>query len=117
MSPQPTGKPAPFPPNFLALDIDLRDLAAHIKSINEANGWYDSARAFGDEIALLHSEVSEMYEGYRNNDWPNVSEEAADIFIRLVDTATRYGINLALAVQEKCQKNAKRGYHHGGKIV
>ena len=45
----------------------LLDMGYVVFMINQANGWYDTARAFGDEIALLHSEVSEVYEAYRNN--------------------------------------------------
>lgn len=45
----------------------LVEAAKVVTKINRANGWYDTARSFGGEIALLHSEVSETYEAYRNN--------------------------------------------------
>lgn len=88
-----------------------------IASINIANGWFDKNRGFGEDIALLHSEVSEAYEGYRNGDDENVREELADVFIRLMDTCTRYSVDLEVEVDKKLAKNKKRGYRHGGKVV
>jgi len=85
--------------------------------VTEANGWYDDSRNFGVDIALLHSEVSEMFEGFRNNDWANVHEEAADIFIRLLDTCRRYNIDLEDEYEKKMKKNKERDYKHGGKVV
>lgn len=74
----------------------LSELGDVVFKINQANGWYDSARAFGDEIALLHSEVSETYEAYRNN---------------LTDDST-----LSLCVKNKFQGNLEthdRSMHEG----
>ncbi len=35
--------------------------------VNSANGWFDKSRTFGDDVALLHSEVSEMLEAFRTD--------------------------------------------------
>lgn len=88
-----------------------------VASINEANGWYEDTRTFGEDIALLHSEVSEAFEGFRNHDLENVAEEMADIFIRLLDTCYRHDINLYREFRKKCEKNRERGYKHGGKAL
>lgn len=45
----------------------LRGMQAEVREVNEANGWYESKRSFGEDVALLHSEASEMLEAYR--DW------------------------------------------------
>lgn len=90
-------------------------LQRQVREVNELNGWFDVARPFAADIALLHSEVSEMYEGWRNDDIDNVHEEAADILIRLLDTAERHGIDLLTEVAKKLAKNRTRGYRHGGK--
>lgn len=37
-----------------------------VREVNERNGWHDDARPISADIALLHSEVSEAYEAYRD---------------------------------------------------
>lgn len=46
----------------------LRQLQAEIRDTNIALGWYDDIedRTVGEDLALLHSEVSEMLEAYRS---------------------------------------------------
>jgi len=94
----------------------LEEIQQEIREINEMNGWFDKDRPFSADVALLHSEVSEMYEGFRHGDWENVHEELADVFIRVLDTAERHGINLRREVERKLAKNRERGYRHGGKV-
>lgn len=93
----------------------LRELQAAVKEVNQLNGWFDDPRPFAADVALLHSEVSEMYEGHRNHDIDNRNEEAADILIRLLDTAERYDIDLLGETLKKLERNRTRGYRHGGK--
>lgn len=102
-------------PYLSAKSWSLQEWQAEVREVNELNGWFDKDRPFSADIALLHSEVSEAYEGFRNDDPENVDEELADVFIRLMDTVERRGTNLAEEVRKKLRKNRERGYRHGGK--
>lgn len=111
----------------------LAELEQEIFEINDANGWFEQDRSVGDDIALIHSEVSEMLEAFRS--WgladatPKVpvraelvkpegfGSECADVLIRLLDTCRRRGIDLALEVERKNEFNRTRGHRHGGKLL
>lgn len=114
----------------------LEQMMHEVTAVNVANGWHDETRRFAEDIALLHSEVSEMLEAYRDhgimdatepgthtdpfmNDIPNkpegVGSEAADILIRLLDTCDRSDIDLYVEYERKIAYNKTRGHRHGGK--
>ena len=95
----------------------LDEMIKEVYDNNVQHGWFTVERDFGTEIALLHSEVSEMFEEWRKGDFNEMHLEAADILIRLLDTCHRQGINLELAYEAKMAKNRGRPYRHGGKAV
>lgn len=99
-----------------------------VKDLNKAKGWYEEDRSFGDECALLHSEVSELFEEWRmggtttrlresDGKPEGPPSEMADILIRLLDTCERYNVDLAKEYRIKMEFNKTRPHRHGGKAV
>lgn len=123
------------------LALALNNAQERVYEVNEANGWFESDRTVGEDIALLHSEVSEMLEAYRDGGLDDQTSapyiapgamrdgalvlpkpegfgaEAADVFVRLLDTCKRRGVNLAAEFERKLTYNATRGHRHGGKVI
>jgi NTP pyrophosphatase (non-canonical NTP hydrolase) len=114
--------------------MKLDDLRKEVYALNVDKGWFDDSRSFGDDMALLHSEVSEMLEAYRvygvndatavphaSNEYrpkpEGIGSEAADILIRLLDTCHRYNIDLESEFDRKMKFNWTRPTKHGGKIL
>jgi NTP pyrophosphatase (non-canonical NTP hydrolase) len=107
----------------------LQAMEEEVYQCNLAHGWIDE-RTFGDEVALIHSEVSEALEHYRRSpdyinevfygvgDKPDgVAIEFADVLIRLLDSCRRHDIDLFKAYRIKMDYNWKRQYRHGGKAL
>jgi len=81
------------------------------------HGWWEgrSEKDIPTMLCLIHSEVSEALEGYRNNDTANFAEELADIVIRVLDMAEGFGIDLEEELIKKHAFNMERPFRHGNK--
>lgn len=125
-------------PNF---GKTIADYTVTIRQINIRKGFRPAeggpgANSFGDYIALAHSELSEALEAYRDHrladatvdTWSGgtktlpgkpkgVGSEFADLFIRLVDMADVFGIDLEREVDRKIAYNATRPFQHGGRTL
>lgn len=71
--------------------------------------------SIGDALALIHSEVSEALDAYRNDDSTNFREECADIAIRLFHICYDLKIDLEQEIKQKMKINEQRPINHGRK--
>lgn len=59
----------------------LAEMASEIKHVNTKLGWYDKPVSFPEAMAMLHSEVSEALEAWRDKgveSWEKVTLNAVD---------------------------------------
>ena len=108
--------------------IDLNGYAEDIHENAVDKGWWDEPRAFGEVIALIHCELSEAMEEYRDHHEPTevyyrsdkpegVPIELADAFIRILDYCGAVGIDFEAAFRTKVAFNRTRPHKHGGKRI
>ena len=105
----------------------LQQIMRECHRIATAKGWHEEERTFGDVVTLMHSELSEAYEEFRNgHDFEEIyagpdgkpegiAVELADCLIRIFDTCQHENIPLIRAMQLKMAYNETRPHKHGGK--
>ena len=112
---------------------DLREIQRTIWSTAEEHGWHGEDDTVPVKLVMIHSEVSEALEEYRNaeegDDLAAVyytasskkpegfGVELADIVIRVLDLAEMVGADLTDLILAKMEYNESRPYRHGGKRV
>jgi NTP pyrophosphatase (non-canonical NTP hydrolase) len=95
-------------------------LARRAHGIAVNNGFYEEGRSpsFGEQCALIHSEVSEALEAYRDREGnERIAEELADAVIRILDCCAHRKLDIGSAIIDKMEKNRTRPYRHGGKAL
>lgn len=97
------------------MHISTMAKAIHNNAISKGFAIEGQVRPVPELLCLIHSEISEALEAYRNHDDANLSEELADAVIRLFDTAEELGIDIEEAIIKKHNYNQSRPYKHGGK--
>lgn len=125
----------------VAVGVGALKRAVHQCAID--HGWWEGGdRNMGELIALMHSELSEALEAWRDDEpmlhykYPNhaparyetankigdqlgkpcgLASEFADVVIRILDACEHYSIPITTALLEKHQYNLTRAYRHGGK--
>lgn len=88
---------------------------------------YHRHRSIPEQIALMHSELSEALEEIRKPDArpfylvDNKPEgwavELADCVIRIMDTCGEHNVDLQALVEMKMKYNESRSHRHGGKTL
>jgi len=125
----------------------LNELARYIHKNAVEHGWWETERGIPELLALVHSEVSEALEEWRDDNRPNmvyynmsngyqacfatqdiknpppglkpegVPVELADVIIRILDMVEYFGIDIDKVIQLKMAYNLTRPYRHGGKLA
>lgn len=107
--------------------MHLNDLAKQVHETAQKHGFYDNEyieaegadgavlnpSIFPEKLALMHSELSEALEAWRDGDESHIDEELVDALIRILDTLHWRGVNIEGLVTYKDGKNQKRPYKHG----
>lgn len=121
------------------MDIESLIAQAHATAVSKGHVG-NTPRPVPEHVALLHSEVSEMFEDWRDGlepadfyyDLPHnkrsrnmyddegnlgkpagIPSELADVVIRACQASGEYGIDLVRAIREKMAYNATRPVKHG----
>lgn len=101
--------------------LELLTYDCHRNSV--LHGFHDDGFNFGEKVALIHSELSEALESYRQHGiteedhhcapFNNVEIELADAIIRIFDLAGKLNLKLGPALMAKHAYNKSRPYKHG----
>lgn len=119
--------------NYLPIElhqaVTLTDLCTVINDWATKKGWNETPDSVGhkaEQIALMHSELSECLEFIRAKQQPAMDDkvpsltgeaaELADVLIRIFHYCGKRGIDLGEAVRLKHEFNITRPYKHGKTI-
>jgi NTP pyrophosphatase (non-canonical NTP hydrolase) len=122
--------PKQSPVDFKSINIaeatSLNLLCDIVNDWATKKGWNDASDDLShkmEQIALMHSELSECVEYLRVTDQPAMDDkvpcltgeaaELADVLIRIFHYCGKRGINLGEAVRLKHEFNITRPYKHG----
>lgn len=111
----------------------VKSLIKKVHKQNKKAGWWNDlytnenltnkpgepyVRNVPELLIMVHSEVTEAFEGYRSNlmdkhlpKYNSLTVELADVVIRVFDIAGGLGLPLAEAIQDKLEYNKNRADH------
>jgi len=107
--------------------MNINDLVAESHERAVRKGFYDPPPSIEQRLCLIHSEVSEALEAFRDGDMETSAisapgatpkpcgfpSELADIVIRVCDLAGHLNIDLAAEIRAKSDYNESRPHKHG----
>jgi len=111
--------------------MELSQIQTEVHKLAKDNGWWIDAdvKIVPEKLALIHSEISEALEEYRNGQLDHLyyresdgkpegfGVELADAIIRILDLCGYLGIDVGELVQLKHEYNKSRPFRHGGKLA
>lgn len=95
------------------MTIDQLVREAHGTALDK--GWWIFPRTDLEIHALIHSEIAEATEAFRDGDECHQQEELADAIIRIADFCGKKGWDLNNFLEMKLAHNKTRPFRHSGK--
>lgn len=106
--------------------MNISDMVKEAYETAKSKGWHETRRSIPELLCLIHSEVTEALDDYRNNlpldqiYWEGTkpcgfTTELADVIIRIADLCGAFDLDLEKAIELKMAANKLRSHRHGGK--
>lgn len=107
--------------------MEIKEFQREVFDWAKRKGWLEREVLVPEQCALIHSEISEALECFRegkpllwfdeNNKPQGIASEYADAVIRIAHYCSLLGIDLEEALRAKMTYNESRPYRHGGKLA